>query len=152
MTNAMIETRIRDVMSRSPATIDQDVKIDVAIELMQQRQIRRLPVVGGSDQHLVGMVTLEDARQVMPRGVPFYGAEQAAQAEVPAVRRAMSSRLVTVGADDSVALAAQLMVNQRIGALPVIERGALVGIITESDIFKLVARGLPPQQPEEAFV
>lgn len=152
MTNAMIETRIRDVMSRSPATIDQDVKIDVAIELMQQRQIRRLPVVGGSDQHLVGMVTLEDARQVMPRGVPFYGAEQAAQAEVPAVRRAMSSRLVTVGADDSVALAAQLMVNQRISALPVIERGALVGIITESDIFKLVARGLPPQQPEEAFV
>ena len=151
MTNPMIETRVRDVMSRSPATVDQDVKIDVAIELMQQRQIRRLPVVGGSDQHLVGMVTLDDARQVMPSGVPFYGAGQTAQAEIPSVRRAMSSRVVTVGADDSVALAAQLMVDQRIGALPVLERGALVGIITESDIFKLVARGLPPQQPGAAF-
>lgn len=152
MPASLLETPVRDVMSRSLATVDQNVEVDVAIELMAQRQIRRLPVVGGSDQQLVGMITLEDAQKAMPPGVPFYGAGQASQAEIPAVRRAMSSRVVTVGAGDSVALAAQLMLHHKIGALPVLEDGAMVGIITESDIFKLVARGLPPQQPASAFV
>lgn len=151
MPTIMLETKVGEVMSKAPASIDQGLKVDVAIELMQQRGIRRLPVVGGSDQQLVGIVTLEDARRVMPAGTPFYGAGQAAQAEIPDVRRAMSSRVVTIGPEDSLAMAAQLMVHHKIGALPVLEQGAIVGIITESDIFKFVARGLPPLQTESDF-
>lgn len=151
MSTPLLEMPVRDVMSRSLATIDQDVKVDVAIELMHQRRIRRLPVVGGSAQQLVGMVTLDDAQKAMPADVPFYGEGQAERAEIPTVRRAMSGRVVTVGADDPVALAAQMMVRHRVGALPVLEHGAMVGIITESDIFKLVARGLPPLQRDEDF-
>ena len=152
MPTSLLDMPVRDAMSSSLATVDQDVAIDVAIELMHQRRIRRLPVVGGSAQQLVGMVTLDDAQKAMPADVPFYGEGQAERAEIPTVRRAMSGRVVTVGADDPVALAAQMMVRHRVGALPVLEHGAMVGIITESDIFKLVARGLPPLQQASDFV
>ena len=151
MPTIMLRTKVGEVMSKQPASIDQALKIDVAIELMQQRGIRRLPVVGGSDQQLVGIVTMEDARRVMPAGVPFYGAGQRAQAEIPEVRRAMSSTVITIGAEDSLAQAAQLMVHHGIGALPVLDQGAVIGIITESDIFKFIARGLPPLQTESDF-
>ncbi len=151
MSDVMLRTPVREVMSEDPVTIDQDMKIDVAIELMTQHNVRRLPVVGGSARRLVGIVTIDDARRIMPDGVPFYGADEEAQSALPEVRRAMSQKPVTVGIDDSVALAAQLLVHHKIGALPVLDDGVMVGIVTESDIFRFVARGLPPQQPEFAF-
>lgn len=149
MSNPMLDTKVRDLVSRRPISIVQDVKIDVAIELMTQENIRRLPVLGRTDQ-LVGMVTLEDARRAMPQDVPFYNAGED-QSKIPEVRKAMSQGVITIAPDAPVALAAQLMVHHGIGALPLVDNGDLVGIITESDIFKFVARGLPPQQPEFAF-
>lgn len=149
MSNPMLDTTVRDLILRRPISIAQDVKMDVAIELMTQEHIRRLPVLGRADQ-LVGMLTMDDARQAMPRDVPFYDADQD-QSKIPEVRKAMSQRVVTVAPDAAVALAAQLMVHHRIGALPVVDNGEVIGLITESDIFKFVARGLPPQQPEFAF-
>ncbi len=150
MSNLMLETKVREVMSGNPITVGQDVKVHVAIELMQQHNVRRLPVLGRADQ-LVGIITMEDAREAMPRGVPFHGGDEAAEATVPDVRRAMSHHIVTVGADAPVAQAAQLMLEHKIGSLPVLELGAMIGIITESDIFKFVARGLPPLQSESEF-
>lgn len=148
MSNILLDTKVRDVMTTPVLTIDQDAKISVAIELMRQHDIRRLPVLGRANR-LVGMITLDDARLAMPPGVPFHGAE--GTADVPDVRRVMSHGAITVGADDSIALAAQRMVNRKVGALPVLENGEMVGILTESDIFEFVARDLPPQLPESEF-
>jgi acetoin utilization protein AcuB len=149
MSNPMLETQVRDLVSRRPISIAQDVKMDVAIELMAQEHIRRLPVLGRADK-LVGMLTMDDARQAMPRDVAFYDAG-ADQDKIPEVRKAMSQGVITIAPEAPIALAAQLMVHHSIGALPVVNNGEVVGLITESDIFKFVARGLPPQQPEFAF-
>ncbi len=148
MSNILLDTKVRDIMAQPVLTIDQDAKVSVAIEIMLQHDIRRLAVLGRANR-LVGMITLDDARLAMPPGVPFHGAEGAA--DVPDVRRVMSHGAITVGADDSIALAAQRMVNRKVGALPVLENGEMIGIVTESDIFEFVARDLPPQLLESEF-
>jgi acetoin utilization protein AcuB len=150
MSEPLFEIKVRELMSPKVFSIGIDVQVDVAIELMARENIRRLPVLGKADQ-LKGIITMEDARGVMPKGISFYEAGPE-DTEVPKVRKAMSHGLITVGADDSVGKAAQLLMHHEIGALPVLSNaGELVGILTESDIFKYVARGLPPIQAEEDF-
>ena len=150
MSTPLQDTRVRDVMTPRPSSIYIDAGLDVAIETMRTKDIRRLPVLGRADQ-LKGMITLEDARRNMPRGVPHSNAGEEAEAKIPAVRKAMSRGLVTVGAADSLGKAAQLMVHHKIGALPVMDKGEMIGIITESDIFKYLARDLPGLQSDEDF-
>ena len=149
MSEPLFEIKVRELMSPRVFSIGIDVQVDVAIELMARENIRRLPVLGKADQ-IEGIVTLEDARRSMPKGISFNEAGPE-DTEVPKVRKAMSRGLITVGSDDSVGRAAQLLMHHEIGALPVVDRGELVGILTESDIFKYVARGLPPIQTEEDF-
>jgi acetoin utilization protein AcuB len=107
---------------------------------MRARKIRHLPVVEGAGR-LVGIVTARDLRQAM-----FSPAVQDELTNLRgvlhglAVRDVMTRGVVSVGAATSIRDAARLMHERKLGALPVVERDRLVGILTETDVLDAFQR------------
>ena len=134
----MIHTLVRDWMTNEPLIVKLDVSITEAYQLMIENQIRRLPVL--DRDKLVGMVTLSDLYKVKPFDtVSLSLLEITQQVSNMMVDEVMAPEPITVTDDATVGEAAQLMLEYRISGLPVMdEAGSLVGIITESDIFRIV--------------
>ena len=116
---------VRNRMSRPAVTVRQDADFQKALALMQEKQLRRLPVVD-DDGRLVGIVVERDL---------LVAAMRYLQSRVE-VGDVMTRDVVTVGPDTDLNEVARTMLERRIGGLPVLEHGRLVGMITESDIFK----------------
>jgi CBS domain-containing protein len=116
---------VRNRMSRPAVTIRQDADFQKALALMQDGKLRRLPVVNDDDQ-LVGIVVERDL---------LVAAMRYLQSRVE-IADVMTRNVVTVGPDTDLNEVARTMLERKIGGLPVLEHGRVVGIITESDIFK----------------
>jgi len=116
---------VRNRMSRPAVTVRQDADFQKALALMQEKKLRRLPVVD-DDGQVVGIVVERDL---------LVAAMRYLQSRVE-VGDIMTRNVVTVGPDTDLAEVARTMLERKIGGLPVVEHGRLVGIITESDIFK----------------
>ena len=129
----MAQLTVQDVMTRNPVSIAPDLKVDIGLQLMRERGIRRLPVVSSADR-LIGIITLDDAAQAMPRGSTFFS--EGPLEDIPTVRDVMTHDVQTVRPDDPVVRAARIMLTHKIGALPVVAEYQLVGIVTESDLFE----------------
>jgi len=131
---------VRDWMTRDIITISPDTSILEAGQLMVDRTIRRLPVV--ENEALTGIVTYGDvrgARATVTGSLDIW--ELSYRLSKLTIREIMTPNPVTVSPDDTIGQAAQLMLNYMIGGLPVMDHnGRLVGIITESDIFRVVVR------------
>jgi len=133
---------ISEYMTPNPLTIEEDVSIIEAAELMKKRNVRRFPVL--RDQHLVGIVTDRDLRSAAPSQVISFDAyerqlmpELYKLFEQLRVKDIMSRRVVTIRPEQTIVQAAGLMLQHRISGLPVVDgQDKLVGIITEGDIFK----------------
>jgi acetoin utilization protein AcuB len=125
---------VRDRMTSPVLTIEPKTAFNEALVLMKSRQIRRLPVLKG--RRLVGIVTFTDLMRAHPSP-----ATSLAEWEIPSlllkshVSEIMTKEVVTISPTASIEEAAVLMRRHKIGGLPVVEQGALLGIITESDIF-----------------
>lgn len=119
--------RIRDRMSPDPRSTGPDALCVDALALMHRHHIRRLPVVD-EDGALIGIVTEGDLR-FLTANTPESAARK--------VRDVMQANVVTVSPGDAIEHAARRMYIDRLRALPVLEAGRLVGIITETDIFKV---------------
>jgi acetoin utilization protein AcuB len=123
-------------MTRNPITAHPDISIAEAMEWMRREKVRRFPVVDKRGK-LVGIVTREDLLHASPSSVTSlsvweisYLLSQVKLGEV------MTKDVITVTEDVPVEEAARLMADNKIGCLPVLRDDTLVGIITESDIFK----------------
>ena len=131
---------VRDWMTRDIITISPDTSILEAGQLMVDRAIRRLPVV--ENEALTGIVTYGDvrgARATVTGNLDIW--ELSYRLSKLTIREIMTPNPVTISPDDTIGQAAQLMLNYMIGGLPVMDHnGRLVGIITESDIFRVVVR------------
>ena len=131
---------VRDWMTREVISIRSDTTVLEAGQLMVERSIRRLPVV--EDGHMVGIVTSGDvrgARASSATGLDIW--ELSYRLSRLTIREIMTPNPVTISPDETIGRAAQLMLQYMIGGLPVLDhQGRLAGIITESDIFRLVAR------------
>ena len=125
---------VGDRMTRAVVTVHSDALVSGAVELMRSRRIRHLPVVDRSGR-LVGIVTDRDLRQVL-----FDPAVQTRLARATdalrglTVREVMTWGAVSVTPATSIRDAARLMHERKVGALPVVERDRLVGILTERDV------------------
>jgi len=125
---------VRDRMTSPVVTIEPRTPFYEALALMKSRQIRRLPVMKG--RRLMGIVTFTDLMRVHPSP-----ATSLTVWEIPGlllkthVSEIMTKEVVTISPTASIEEAAVLMRQHKIGGLPVVEQGALLGIITESDIF-----------------
>ena len=132
---------VRDWMSREVVTVSPDDDIAAAVALLKQRRIRRLAVVDAGGK-LVGIVTLDDLYVLLPPD--FNPVKNAIDVKPVGVKVAaeMASDVVTIGPNEPLEDVAALLRRRRIGALPVLDGGRLVGIITESDVFEALARVL----------
>jgi acetoin utilization protein AcuB len=135
---------VREHMTPNPIGVDEEVSILEAAKLMKERGVRRFPVLRG-DQ-LIGIVTDRDLRSAAPSEVISFDAEERQLmpelhemlANVK-IKDVMSRNVVTVGPDQTIVAAAQLMLEHRISGTPVADsQGRLLGIITETDIFKVL--------------
>ena len=133
--------QVRDVMSREVHTVKRNDELAIADALMKQERVRHLPVLD-EDGEVCGVVSQRDLfRGALLRALGFGSRAEDLMLKQVAVKEAMSSEIQTTAPDTPVADAARLMIERKIGCLPVIENGKLVGIVTETDFVRLVAEG-----------
>jgi len=126
-------------MTRDPVTVRADQTVRAAAELMRAHNIRHLPVVD-EEENLVGMLTDRDIRHV--RFAPAMrtpAPEQPSLLDQLRVQEIMSSPAVTTTPLADLPAAATTMYERKIGALPVVLQGRVVGIISEIDLLKAFA-------------
>ena len=126
-------------MTREVVTIQPQTTVVEAAELMATRRIRRLPVVEmhASGPQIVGIVSARDILHAFPPDVnPFAIIMSTTRGTPTVVEHIMSHQLQTIAPEAPIEAAAGLMAEYKIGALPVVQTGKLVGLITESDIFR----------------
>jgi acetoin utilization protein AcuB len=128
-------------MTPDPITISSGADLPEAYWLMINNKIRRLPVVDRGT--LVGIITLEDRRLMMPADVIRIDPVRVSDmlSRMP-VRRMMTREPKTISVNAPLIEAASQMLERKIGALPVMDGDKLVGIITESDIFRALVKQL----------
>jgi len=142
----MFETvTVKEWMTANPITIDSAAKISDAHQMMKAKSVRRLPVLHGGK--LVGIITIGDVREASPSDATTLSIWELNYLWAQlTVEKIMSKKLLTVKPDQSILDAAQLMLEQKVSGLPVVEGDHLVGIITESDIFRMLVRSRVPSK------
>jgi len=113
------------LMIPDPITINERASIPEAIEVMKVNSIRHLPVVG-TNRQIKGLVTLADLRQGL---IPSMLGDVT-------LKDLMIRNPIAVRPDDDIEVVARLIYNHKISGMPVVKAGKVVGIITETDIFR----------------
>jgi CBS domain-containing protein len=128
-------------MSAKVITVKLDTTLPEAHQIMVADEIRRLPVVD-EDGRLHGILTLGDLRAAQPSPASSLNIEERNYLlSNLTVERIMTSNPVTIHPQQTIGESAQIMLEKRISGLPVVdENGRICGIITESDIFRMVVR------------
>jgi acetoin utilization protein AcuB len=127
---------VKDWMSKDPITINDDTSMMKAIHLMKQNRFRRLPVL--HEGRLVGIVSDRDLKEASPSKATTLDVHELYYllAELH-VKDIMTRDPVTVSPESTVEHAAQLMLENTISGLPVVDdQGKVVGILTQSDVFR----------------
>jgi acetoin utilization protein AcuB len=124
-------------MTRNPVICGPDMPVDEALNLMRREKIRRLPVVD-ENRNLLGIVSEKDLLYVSPSPATTLSVfELHYLLSKVKVGDIMTKKVITVTETTPLEEAARIMVDNKIGGLPVVRNGQLVGIITETDIFKI---------------
>lgn len=138
----MKELKVRDVMTAEPTTLKRNDKLTLADDIMRLGRIRHLPVVDDDGQVLVGIVSQRDLfRDALAQALGYGKHAQRKILDTLSVKEVMAGDVVTTTPDASLVAAAKLLAQRKIGCLPVVENGRLVGILTEGDFVALIARG-----------
>jgi acetoin utilization protein AcuB len=126
---------VKNWMTPDPVTITPETTLPEAMSLMKSGGFRRLPVIKGGD--LVGIVTDRDLREAMPSDATSLSIWEInfllARLQVKEI---MSKTVLTVPEDAWLERAAQLMLEHKIGGMPVVRGTQLVGIITVTDVLE----------------
>ena len=126
--------RVVDVMTKDPLTVTPNETIGQADELMNTNRIRQLPVA--QEKELVGIVTDRDIRSFLS-GSLLESPEARERALNTEVREIMTTEPITVSPDDDLQEAVELMIDEKIGGIPVVDEAeGLVGIVTYVDVLR----------------
>ena len=135
----------KDQMTVNPVTVTSATTIADAAELMKKHPFRRLPVVDTGK--LVGIVTDRDLRKASPSSATTLSVHEVDYLLSKAlIKDIMTKKVLSIGSEATIEEAALVMYNNRIGGVPVVDKNQdVVGIITETDIFKCLVdiMGLP---------
>lgn len=137
--------KVQDAMTRDPLTIGADAALPVAEALMKDRGVRHLPVVGGTGQ-LLGILTDRDVEHAafVPALAEALGWEPR-WLKAPRVRDVMTWRAATTQPHIALRQAALIMFQHRIGSLPVVEDGRLVGVLTGRSVLAALGAKCPSE-------
>lgn len=153
----MAEVTARDIMTPDPVTISSSASVTEAAQLMSERNVGALPVVEGGE--LVGLVTegdliMQDVKIEYPTYIQFLDSfitlpgararfeNELKKAVAATVADVMNAEPTTVEVDTTLSDVATLLAERDVSRLPVIENGALVGIVSKHDIVRAIATGL----------
>jgi acetoin utilization protein AcuB len=124
--------KVVDVMTKDPLTVTPTETIGQADELMNTNKIRQLPVVQGKD--LIGIVTDRDIRSFLSGSLGVEAREEALNTKV---REIMTTEPISVSSDDDLQEAIELMIDEKIGGIPVVDEAeGMVGIVTYVDVLR----------------
>jgi acetoin utilization protein AcuB len=127
---------VRDRMTKHPLTVTEDQSISGAHRYMEEQSVRHLPVVNKAGA-MIGLITEEDLLKAEPSGATSLSVwEIHSLLDRVKVKEVMVREIITTTEDTPIEEAAHLMLEHKIGCLPVMREGRLVGIITESDMFR----------------
>ncbi|MFB0534778.1 MAG: CBS domain-containing protein [Anaerolineae bacterium] len=128
---------VHERMSKKAITITDDIPINQALKFMRDEKVRRLPVLNKKGE-LVGIVSERDLLYASPSPVTSLSIHELHYLiSKIAVGEVMTKDVVTVSEYTPLEEAARIMADHKIGSLPVVRDGKLVGIITESDLFRI---------------
>lgn len=130
------KAQVQDLMTPNPFVVEPETSLYDAYTLLFEKEIRRLPVVRGKT--LVGIVTLSDILRVLPSAFTEVDTDAQLQVMNLTVSDVMTPDPVTVTPEDTVQEVAEQMLENQVSALPVVQNERVIGIITESDIFKFI--------------
>jgi acetoin utilization protein AcuB len=134
-------------MTPDPITVTDKTPIDEALKIMREKNVRRLPVLN-SKGDLVGVVAEKDILYASPSPATSLSIHEIHYLIAKlTVAEIMSKKVYTVTDDTPLEEAARVMADNQIGSLPVMRDGKLVGIITETDIFKSFVELLGAREP-----
>lgn len=131
---------VKDIMSREVFVIDKDQNMQDALKLMKKHKVSRLPVVninGNNKRELVGIITEKDI--ALRLGSSRYGNLAPSHFHISTV---MSADPLTIESIESIGTAAEIMNQNKIGGMPVVDNGEVVGIVTKTDFIK-ICEGVP---------
>ena len=128
---------VRDVMSTDVTTLLEDEVLLDATLVLARAGLRHIPVMNG--ERLVGVITSTDVKHYTPSILSGIPAEEynRLMATTP-ISKIMTRNPITIEPDQTVFEAAGLLLDRRIGCLPVVENGTLKGIITTTDMLKVL--------------
>ena len=124
-------------MTSNPITVPMDTPLTEARQIMQREKIHRLPVENKKGK-LVGIVTEKDLLYASPSPASTLDVyEMAHLLSQLAVEKVMTKNVITIDENTTIEDAARIMADNNIGGLPVMRGELVVGIITESDLFRI---------------
>ena len=130
---------VTEIMMGSPVTLGPEDTLDLANDVISLGRIRHIPVVDAG--RLVGLLSERDLMGAAASHV--FGLKQKSKSALlksVLIRDVMKKRVVTVAPETSIKDAAHLMADKKIGCLPVVSDGAIVGLVTTTDILRYVER------------
>lgn len=138
----MAKLLVRDLMTEDVVALKPHDTLATLRDLMYERRIRHMPIVDGEGR-LIGLVSQRDLlRNSLIEQVRVPEAVEQAVLERLEVRDLMTTKIESVRPDADVRVAAQILLDHKIGCVPVVGAGKkLVGILTESDFVRLFTRG-----------
>jgi CBS domain-containing protein len=137
----MTEGTVSKIMATDVFALDRNASLGIAKEIMDQRRLRHFPVV--EHGNVVGVVSQRDLFRASL--APMLGYEERTKKaflDNLSIKGIMSDPPITVTADTGISEAARLMVEKKVGCLPVVDGKRLIGLVTETDFLKVLAGGL----------
>ncbi|MGO9619813.1 MAG: CBS domain-containing protein [Desulfobaccales bacterium] len=132
--------KVKEVMVKEVATLDVNDELSLANDIMRLGRIRHLPVVDGA--RLVGIVSERDLfRSSLAQALGCGGQTPRELMKAVRIKDIMVRELVTISPELNLCKAVRMMVDKKIGCLPVVDQDRLVGLITETDIMLQYLKG-----------
>ncbi|MCF6154951.1 MAG: CBS domain-containing protein [Candidatus Brocadia sp.] len=126
---------VKDVMKTQLVTLNADSKLGFANDIMYLGRIRHLPVVKG--ENVVGILTQRDLYRASLTSILTNWKENKEFLDSLKVSEVMTKNVITIAPDATVEEAAQIMIDKKVGGLPVVkDKNKLIGLITETDVLQ----------------
>ena len=136
--------KVIDVMSNDPLTVSPSDTVGKAEDLMYENHYRQFPVV--ENKQLIGIVSDRDIRSFLAQS-SLLEPEERARALRTKVTNIMTSKPLTVSPDDDLREAVELLIEEKIGGIPVMDESqGLVGIVTYVDVLRFLLNRLEDEQ------
>jgi len=132
---------VKDLMTAEVTTLRRNEQLTLADDVMNLGRVRHLPVLDDEGEELIGIVTQRDLfRGALAQAIGYGERARRRLLDTLTVKDVMTTDPISTTPETSLVDAARLLMERKIGCLPVVKDGRLVGILTESDFVALYVR------------